>query len=579
MLDPILSLAFSVQTNMGVYALLLGSGVSRSAAVPTGWEVVLDLTRKLAHLRGEDCEPDPAAWYHETFGRDPNYSELLEAIAKSPAERTQLLRAYFEPTEDEREQGLKVPTSAHRAIAKLVASGYIRVILTTNFDRLLEKALDSAGVVPTVISTSDAAEGARPLVHNKCTLLKLNGDYLDTRLKNSSTELAHYDDRINSLLGRVLDEFGLIVCGWSAEWDVALRSALERCRSQRFTTYWAARGELQEVAKQLLTLRRGQIIRITDADAFFTELSEKVFALEEIQASHPLSTKVAVATLKGYLTEERHRIRVHDLVMSEAERLQGELSTANGPLTIGELSRRVTLYESLSEVLVALMITGAYWGSEIHNGSWVKCLSRIADAGLRNETSALLALKKYPALLVLYSVGIASVAAGHYKALAAVLTQAKVDYGLGAEPLALSLDVHKVIQGNLQAEVLGLRGRRTPISDHIHRILREPFREVLPQDAEYDLFFDKFEYLLALVHLELREQRGRLPVWAPIGRFGWRNNVSAGENNIASLIESEIQSTGEDWPALRAGLFGGSVDRARAAKAKVDRIVTGLAWL
>ena len=31
MIDPINSLAFSVQANRGVYALLLGSGVSRAA--------------------------------------------------------------------------------------------------------------------------------------------------------------------------------------------------------------------------------------------------------------------------------------------------------------------------------------------------------------------------------------------------------------------------------------------------------------------------------------------------------------------------------------------------------------------
>jgi hypothetical protein len=34
--DPYTSLAFSVYGNKGVYALLLGSGVSRAAGVPTG---------------------------------------------------------------------------------------------------------------------------------------------------------------------------------------------------------------------------------------------------------------------------------------------------------------------------------------------------------------------------------------------------------------------------------------------------------------------------------------------------------------------------------------------------------------
>jgi NAD-dependent SIR2 family protein deacetylase len=70
-----------------------------------------------------------------------------------------LERSYFEPNEDDRNRGVKTPTAAHKAIAKLVGAGYIRVIITTNFDRLMEKALEDIGVVPTVISTPDAVLG------------------------------------------------------------------------------------------------------------------------------------------------------------------------------------------------------------------------------------------------------------------------------------------------------------------------------------------------------------------------------------------------------------------------------------
>jgi hypothetical protein len=40
-IEPELSLAFSVRSGPGTYAILLGSGVSRAAGVPTGWEVTL----------------------------------------------------------------------------------------------------------------------------------------------------------------------------------------------------------------------------------------------------------------------------------------------------------------------------------------------------------------------------------------------------------------------------------------------------------------------------------------------------------------------------------------------------------
>jgi hypothetical protein len=44
-------------------------------------------------------------------------------IAATAAERMSLLRAYFESTEEEREEGKKVPTAAHKAIGRLVADG------------------------------------------------------------------------------------------------------------------------------------------------------------------------------------------------------------------------------------------------------------------------------------------------------------------------------------------------------------------------------------------------------------------------------------------------------------------------
>jgi hypothetical protein len=282
MLDPILRLAVSMQSGKGIYALLLGSGVSRSAAVPTGWEVVVDLIQKLAHLKGEPCDPTPEAWYKALTGTEPDYSDILDQLSPSPADRAQLLRAYFEPTEEDREQGRKMPTGAHRAIANLVAKGYVRVIVTTNFDRLMEQALSEAGVQPTVISTADAVHGALPLTHSPCTVVKIHGDYLDSRLRNTRPELSAYERPLDDLLDRIFDEFGLLVCGWSAEWDVALRATVERCASHRFGTYWAAyKGNVSGEAEKLIGLRRATVVQISDADSFFQDLAEKIRALED----------------------------------------------------------------------------------------------------------------------------------------------------------------------------------------------------------------------------------------------------------------------------------------------------------
>lgn len=585
MIDQILSLAFSMQANPGTYALLLGSGVSRSAGIPTGWEVVLDLIRKLARLQGDDCEPNPAAWYVERFDEEPDYARLLEAIAKSPAERHQLLRSYFEPTQEELEQGLKVPTDAHTGIAELVAGKYVRVIVTTNFDRLLEKAMEQLGVVPTVISTPDAVEGSLPVTHTACTIIKVHGDYLDTRIKNTAKELDQYDERMVRLLDRVFDEFGVVICGWSAEWDSALRAAIERCRSRRFTTFWTVRGKPGDVAKKLIDLRDAQVIQIESADSFFRELAEKVYALQGLSEPHPLSTKVAVAILKRYLVDDRYRIRLHDLVMAEAERLFSEVSDDNFPVqgvpfSPEELVSRVRRYEGLTETLEALMITGCYWGDDAHQGSWVRALERVANpAGGSGGLIAWLKLRRYPALLLLYAGGLAAVAGGRYRTLAALLTKATVREENRAHPLVLVVNTADVIPHEVGQHLPGMERHFTPVSDHLFSVLREPLREYLPDDTQYQKCFDRFEYLLALVHADLYEKLGH-GIWGPIGCFGWRGRHlrEFGPEAIMSEIESEAAADGDSWAPLQAGFFDRSMERFNRIKQEFDNRIKGLNW-
>jgi hypothetical protein len=176
--DRLTQLSFSVYENKGVFALLLGSGLSRASAIPTGWEITLDLVRRVAEAQGVEPQPDWAQWYRDTAGEEPNYSDLLEELASSPDERRSILHSYIEPSEEDREEGRKIPTAAHRAIAELLRAGYIRVIITTNFDRLLENALRERGIEPTIVASVDALQGAEPITHSACYIFKVTRPHI-----------------------------------------------------------------------------------------------------------------------------------------------------------------------------------------------------------------------------------------------------------------------------------------------------------------------------------------------------------------------------------------------------------------
>lgn len=322
----ITSMAYSIQSSKGIYALLLGSGISRNAGIPTGWEITIDLIQQISVLKTGETVNNPEKWYVETYGKNPDYSEILELLAKTSAERSQLLRQYFEPSIENDELKIKEPTVAHEIIAGLIKKGFIKVIITTNFDKLLERALERVGVTPNVISTTDQLIGALPLVHSDCTIIKVHGDYTDTRIKNTTKELNEYDEKMNLYLDRIFDDYGLIVCGWSGEWDLALRACLERCKSHRFTTYWLYRGAISDKTQSLIQHMKAISIQINDADSFLSLLNEKIFALDEMKTSdNPLTTELACITLKKFLPDIKNIIRINDMILDEAKKLREKL--------------------------------------------------------------------------------------------------------------------------------------------------------------------------------------------------------------------------------------------------------------
>lgn len=568
LIDPLVSLSFSVYSNKGVYALLLGSGISRAAGIPTGWEVVIDLIHIVAKLEGEDCEPDPAGWYRTKHSKEPDYSKLLDEIVKTPTERQQLLRRYFEPTDEERNQGVKLPTKAHRAIAQLASAGYIRVIITTNFDRLTERALEDAGITPTVISTTDLLTGALPLAHSGVTVIKLHGDYLDTRIRNTENELATYDKEMDAMLDRVLDEYGLIVCGWSGEWDTALRNAIARCPTRRFTTYWAAISDLTAKAQELTNCRRAVVLQTIDADHFFESALDKVQSLVDMASPHPLSAKIALATVKRHLADTSI-IRFTDFIKGETESLIASVLRQNIPdQPSGELAERLVLnYDQMSASLLSVFIASAYWGKPEHAVPLISCLERLGNLCLQSQQQppSWYKYRQYPSILMLYGAGIAAVTSGNFQILWDILTKPMVRGRCWQdEPFYSYMNPDSVIENGF-----GFPQRGYPyfVSNYLKSHLREPLFEYIASDRNYNLAFARFEYLWTLI---IAYKTGSENLY--VSPFGWaaRGNLRSRDMSIMQVVDLELEAEGKDWGPLRAGLFNGSLEALKQAKTLVD---------
>ena len=543
------TLATSMHAQPGVYAVLLGSGVSTGAGIPTGWGVVQNLVRRVAaaETRGDEAEVKKATenaekWWIDCYGEDLGYSSLLEALAPTSAARQGILAEFFEPTDEDLENGLKAPSRAHLALAELVKRGTVRVIITTNFDRLMEQALASVGVSPQVVSRPEMVNGMKPLAHSPVTVIKLHGDYKDLDSLNTSEELAEYPGEWEKLLRQVFDEYGLLISGWSAEWDKALVKIMEESPNRRYPLYWDSKSSRGAVAKGLLTARNGQVIQSDGADELFADLLTSIDSLERLSSS-PLTIAMATAKLKRYLPRSECRIELHDLVMHFVEEVVSEISQQPliEPSLDGAKVQEVWAEHLASAApLLHLLSTGVWHDSAgAHDQLWIDVLQHLTDAGtqpISQWTEGLQVARLTPALLAFSTMCVAAVARGREELIVRLATEVEGRVGVGRdEPVpACHLLYPERVMSNSWVKAMPRWGGTSYIYP-TSRLLREDtyaaVRSLVPVERNYDRAFRGFEYRLGLLQ-EARTFGG-----------GWRANP--GEY----LLDRAQTSDGQDVPA------------------------------
>ncbi|MEV4263551.1 SIR2 family protein [Kribbella sp. NPDC049584] len=554
-LDAMTMLATGMHAQPGVYAVLLGSGVSTGAGIPTGWGVMTDLVRKAAIARDPDdtegialAAAEPEQWWAQFGdGASLDYSNLLEQLAPTGPARQGTLRAYFEASDEEIAEGRKIPTSAHRAIAALVRRGTVRVVITTNFDRLMEQALEVAGVSPQVIHRADQIPAMTPLPHAKATVIKVHGDYHDQDMRNTAGELTDYPDDLVTLLHQVFDEYGLVISGWSADWDRALVKAVEGRRSRRYPLYWDRVSSGGHKARELLAQHSGVVVEAMTADELFTGVLERVEALDRL-TEPPLTTAIAVSRLKRYLPDPLRRIDLHDLVMDAVELVVDEI--ASSPLGEVPFDQVYAAHRTSVQPLLPLLLQGVWFDEgDVHSDLWIDVLQRLLDARVfpQQFNPASWSAQHYPALLALSTMGLAAVRRKRERLFVRLLTEPTWRSPHGApedKPAAVVLSFNRVLDDDAVNSLARWDGTRWmhPASHLVRADLRELSKTVVRGEEQYTEVFDAVEYRISLAGYRLA---GRLRMVGEfIGEEAWRDKVPRGEINFRQAAER----SGPDWP-------------------------------
>jgi len=281
---------------------------------------------------------------------------VVEALAPTLGQRQALLRSVIEPSADEIRAGLKIPGPAHHALAGLVGQGSVRVIVTTNFDRLIETALRSAGIEEQMLSGPGDLPGMIPLQHTTCTLIKLHGDYQQASLVNTDAELAEYDPEWLGLLRRVLAEYGLVTVGWPGRSDTALRREIVAAAGRRYGCFLGIRGELIPELEAVAREGRATVVPVTSADEFFDKVAGTLTEVAQ-RPSVPLRTSAIVGTVKRLISQGRMKIELRDVLLREAGLLKDRLDRIPA-FSPDEYKQRLAGIQQTGQPLAAALAAG-----------------------------------------------------------------------------------------------------------------------------------------------------------------------------------------------------------------------------
>jgi hypothetical protein len=82
-IDPRIALSSSIEAAPGVYAILVGSGMSTAAGIPTGWQVIQDLMRRVALSESaqlNELDESIEDWWMNQDYPEPRYDTLLNQL-------------------------------------------------------------------------------------------------------------------------------------------------------------------------------------------------------------------------------------------------------------------------------------------------------------------------------------------------------------------------------------------------------------------------------------------------------------------------------------------------------------------
>ena len=321
-----------------------------------------------------------------------------------------------------------------------------------------------------------------------------------------------------------------------------------------------------------------------------------------------LPTSEVIAQLKTLLPNPAASIElesqlstvIDDLVMTlnDPELFPRIMPAPGGDLQrLRYLTNQAAKYLEVVDRLGQVLVYGVAYSNERHHLLWRRAIERVASQAEIDYSgdSALLGLRHLPTLILTYCILVAGVTRANYDAIRSALMESKARlFDRTAVPVIALANPWKPFRDaqlvpdilrheygreplgdeDLQLLLLG-RGQRyfAPVSSLLHDRLRDLFRDLIPDDADYTELFDQAEVLLSLLAEDASDDYA-IGMGTPYGSYIWRGRNNWSSKSVEEQVAEVAMRAAPVWPPLTAGLFSGSRERLAPI---IGRVLEGAA--
>ncbi|MFA6979502.1 MAG: caspase family protein [Ignavibacteriaceae bacterium] len=332
-----------------------------------------------------------------------------------------------------------------------------------------------------------------------------------------------------------------------------------------------------------------KLIKTDDANNKEGIVEDKLFEVPITISNEINNTELGfLDKIKMYISEPKYKIKIDDLITEQTKQLLARINPQQFPLDETSMSeenirQRLFSYENVTKNTRILSIALSYWGDQTQKSLQFKIISRLSDHLTYNGGKRVwIALRWYPLILELYSIGLPLMINQDYNTLYSLLnyevTPFELQSGSSSFILAFGTAIAEINRSEIMHKLKEHERNFVPFNEYLFKTLQPLFEDILFIGKSYGFLFDRFEIISSLIHADIWGNQQNGQYWGPIGLFGYKYRSSSGFNNPLLKIKEEAFDQKDNWNVLKAGFFNSSFERFEKTLIHFEEMLKKLNW-